>query len=108
MTFDDYQKAAQSTAIYPTDLKAIYPALGLAGEMGEVVELIKKMVRDEARILDDARRAKLQKEMGDVLWYMANLAADLGLSLSSIAEANIAKVTDRKERGVLHGDGDHR
>lgn len=100
MTFDDYQKAAVATAIYPDDLKLIYPAIGLAGETGEVMEHIKKTIRDNNRQLTEDRRHALAKELGDVLWYMANLAEDAGLSLADIARQNIEKVNSRKARGV--------
>jgi NTP pyrophosphatase (non-canonical NTP hydrolase) len=103
MTFDDYQKAAVATAIYPEDLKLIYPAIGLAGETGEVMEHIKKTIRDNDRQLTEDRRHALAKELGDVLWYMANLAQDAGLSLADIARMNIEKVNSRKARGVQLG-----
>ncbi len=108
MTFDDYQKAAVATAIYPDDLKLIYPAIGLAGETGEVMEHIKKTIRDNNRQLTEDRRHALAKELGDVLWYMANLAEDAGLSLADIARQNIEKVNSRKARGVQLGSGDNR
>ncbi len=108
MTFDDYQKAAVATAIYPEDLKLIYPAIGLAGETGEVMEHIKKTIRDNDRQLTEDRRHALAKELGDVLWYMANLAQDAGLSLADIARMNIEKVNSRKARGVQLGSGDNR
>lgn len=108
MDFDDYQIAARSTAIYDAKHRITYPALGLAGETGEVVEYVKKMLRDGAGVMDDERREKLKKEIGDVLWYVANLAADLELSLDDIAQANLAKLKSRQERGVLHGAGDNR
>lgn len=108
MTFDDYQKAAIATAIYPGDLKLIYPAIGLAGETGEVMEHIKKTIRDNNRQLTEDRRHALAKELGDVLWYMANLAEDAGLSLVDIARQNIEKVNSRKARGVQLGSGDNR
>jgi NTP pyrophosphatase (non-canonical NTP hydrolase) len=108
MDFDDYQIAARSTAIYAPQHRITYPALGLAGETGEVVEHVKKMLRDGAGVMDDERREKLKKEIGDVLWYVANLAADLDLSLNEIAETNIAKLKSRQERGVLHGAGNDR
>lgn len=108
MTFDDYQKATVATAIYPDDLKLIYPAIGLAGETGEVMEHIKKTIRDNNRQLTEDRRHALAKELGDVLWYMANLAEDAGLSLADIARQNIEKVNSRKARGVQSGSGDNR
>ena len=102
MNFDDYQKLAISTAIYPEEYKIIYPTLGLCGESGEVAEKIKKHVRDGKSLNG------LKKELGDVLWYIAALAEDLGISLQDIAELNIQKLSDRKERNVISGDGDNR
>lgn len=108
MTFDEYQKIARSTAVYDNDLGIIYTALGLAGEAGEVVEHIKKMVRDSNRIPTPERRDAIRKELGDVLWYVANMASDLEISLDDVVQTNIAKITDRKTRGVVHGAGDDR
>ena len=109
MDFDKYQKAARTTAIYP-DLgnNPVYPALGLAGEAGEVCENIKKMIRDDGAELTDARRDAVVKELGDVLWYAAQLATEIGVSLGTVAETNIAKLADRKRRDVIRGDGDDR
>ena len=109
MDFDKYQKAARTTAIYH-DLgnNPVYPALGLAGEAGEVCENIKKMIRDDGSELTDARRDAVVKELGDVLWYAAQLATEIGVSLGAVAETNIAKLADRKRRDVIRGDGDDR
>lgn len=103
MDLDDYQRAARETAIYPERHRITYPALGLAGETGETVERVKKWLRD-----GNLDRDALRKEIGDVLWYVANLATDLDLSLDEIAEANLAKLRSRRERGVLSGSGDNR
>ncbi len=108
MTFDEYQQAARATAMYPQDLKLIYPALGLAGETGEVVDHIKKVIRDNNREVNAERRELIAKELGDVLWYMASIAADLGMTLNEVAELNIKKLKDRAARGVLQGAGDNR
>ena len=108
MTFDEYHQAARATAMYPQDLKLIYPALGLAGETGEVVDHIKKVIRDNNREVNAERRELIAKELGDVLWYMASIAADLGMTLNEVAELNIKKLKDRAERGVLRGAGDNR
>jgi NTP pyrophosphatase (non-canonical NTP hydrolase) len=108
MDFDDYQTAARSTAIYKPEVRVIYPALGLAGETGEVMEHVKKMLRDGDGKMDAERLGKIKKEIGDVLWYVANLAADLDLSMNEIAEENLAKLKSRQERGVLHGAGSDR
>ncbi len=109
MTFDEYQKRARETAIYP-DLgnNFIYPTLGVSGEAGELAEKIKKVLRDKGGIVDDATKESIKKEMGDLLWYLANLGIELGIGLEDVAAANLDKLSSRKERGHLHGDGDDR
>lgn len=101
LTFNAYQKAARRTAIYKD--KTIYPALGLCGEAGEVAEKIKKYLRDG--VLNDLEVAK---ELGDVLWYIANLAEDLGYDLAEVADLNLEKLADRMNRNVIKGNGDNR
>lgn len=103
LSFVEYQVGARSTAIYPDKHAIVYPALGLAGEAGEVAEKIKKWLRDGT-----FDRDLLAKELGDVLWYIANLASDLGFSLEEIAELNLVKLRSRSERGTLQGSGDNR
>ncbi len=109
MDFSTYQKQSQRTALYPDHGHSfIYPTLGLAGEAGEVVEKIKKAIREDNGEITPARKKALQKEMGDLLWYLSQLATETGINLNEVAEGNIAKLLSRKERGVLHGDGDNR
>lgn len=108
MDFNEYQAAAISTAIYPSKYKIIYPALGLAGEAGETVEKVKKMIRDDGEVLTEERREGIKKELGGQLWYIATLAHDCNLNLNDVAEANIEQLRDRMERNVIHGDGDNR
>lgn len=104
MLFDDYQKEAKATAIYPEQYKIVYPALGLAGETGEVCEKIKKTIRDGK----DIDIQQLALELGDVLWYISAIASDAGISLDTIAQNNIIKLKSRKERNVISGSGDNR
>lgn len=108
MTLDEYQAEAIKTAIYPESARVIYPALGLAGEAGEVANKVKKIIRDHGGIVSDTAREELKGELCDSLWYIADLAHDLDLSLSEIAEANLTKLRDRQARGVLGGSGDNR
>lgn len=108
MTLNEYQDAALETAKYPIDMKLIYPVLGLCGECGEVAEKVKKIYRDKDGKIDDETRELLKKELGDVLWYLAAAADDLGCTLGEIGMINIAKLRSRRERGVIHGDGDNR
>jgi NTP pyrophosphatase (non-canonical NTP hydrolase) len=109
MNFNEYQKSAKKTALYPNRGKNfIYPTLGLAGETGEVAEIIKRAVRQDAGVVSPESKDKLEKELGDVLWYVAILADELSLSLETIAAKNIEKLRSRAVRGVLHGSGDNR
>jgi NTP pyrophosphatase (non-canonical NTP hydrolase) len=108
--FDAYQAQTATTAIYPEagqqTLPAItYLALGLAGETGEVVEKIKKLLRDGD---SPAKREEIVKEMGDVLYYLARLAAELNVPFSTIAANNLEKLQSRLQRQQLHGNGDNR
>ena len=109
MDFQTYQKLSRETAIYPNiGSNFIYPTLGLAGEAGEVSEKIKKVIRDENGIVSDQKRTEIEKELGDVLWYVAQIASELNLSLDEVARKNIEKLFSRKERNVLAGSGDNR
>ncbi|MCC6311429.1 MAG: nucleoside triphosphate pyrophosphohydrolase family protein [Trueperaceae bacterium] len=112
MTLDAYQAGAKSTALYSRDVRILYPALKLAGEAGEVAEKLGKFMRDEGYRpgdeLNAEQREKMVKELGDVLWYVANLAADLGVSLEHVAAVNLEKLQSRKARGVIGGSGDDR
>ena len=69
---------------------------------------IKKIFRDKSGVISEADREALKGELGDVLWYLAQVSTELGLSLDEVAEHNIAKLTDRLVRGVIKGDGDNR
>jgi NTP pyrophosphatase (non-canonical NTP hydrolase) len=104
----EYQRLSRRTAEYPREAWLAYPALGLAGEAGEVAEHAKKAIRDDAGTVNDERRAAMAKELGDVLWYVAQLASELELDLDSIAEENLEKLLSRQRRGVLSGNGDDR
>src|SRR5271165_3063002 len=108
MDLGEYQRMSRRTAEYPLDAWLTYPALGLAGEAGEVAEHAKKAIRDDGGSITDERRAALGKELGDVLWYVAQLATELGLDLDEIARANLEKLLSRQRRGVLSGSGDER
>jgi NTP pyrophosphatase (non-canonical NTP hydrolase) len=108
MQLDDYQAAARRTAIYDDRFRVVYPALGLASEAGEVCGKVKKVLRDRTGDFAMAPLAALEDELGDVLWYVAMLAADLGLSLEEIAARNLDKLRSRSERAQLGGSGDRR
>lgn len=116
MNFKEYQDFVVSMKRYPEQFAIIYPALGLAGEAGEVAEKVKKWIRDDAdnihlngeHAMTEDRREAILKELGDPLWYITSLAYDLGYSLQEVVDANVEKLTSRKERGVIHGSGDNR
>lgn len=105
-----YQNVARATAIYPRDDKMLalaYVSLGL-GEVGEFQGKVKKIIRDEAGVISPEKREALAHELGDILWYVANAAAELGYDLEWVARENMEKLASRAERGVLTGSGDNR
>ncbi len=134
MNFADYQAAAVKTAIYPPDAAIFYPALGLAGEVGELAEKVidvecpatqrdtlglakhtglianqvKKILRDDNGVLTPERKSAIASEIGDICWYLAALAYDIGVDLEDIAQENLDKLASRQERGTIKGDGDNR
>tara|TARA_B100000214_G_scaffold181964_1_gene131238 strand:- start:2488 stop:2817 length:330 start_codon:yes stop_codon:yes gene_type:complete len=109
MDFDNYQIEARKTAIYPNkDKNFIYPTLGLVGESGEVAEKIKKVLRDNNGNFDYESKTAIKKELGDVLWYLANLCNELDFTLNEVAEENLEKLNNRLLRGKISGSGDDR
>ena len=107
--FDKYQRECKKTAVYPKVGKSfVYPLLGLVGEAGEVSEKIKKLFRDDGGKLTSERKEEIVKELGDTLWYMAQLSTELDIKFSNVVKANLEKLSSRKARGKLHGDGDNR
>lgn len=108
LTFNDYKNKAITTKMYPADMAIPYVTLGLMGEAGEVAEKVKKVIRDKNGVFDEETKILLSKEIGDVLWYCAALADELGCDFGQIAQDNIDKLESRKERGVLSGSGDNR
>lgn len=108
MQLDDYQENAKKTAIYAPEHRIMYPALGLAGEAGEVANKVKKIMRDGIHKLPSDWKQQLCSEIGDVLWYCAVLADDLNTSLGTIAAQNIEKLERRQSLGTLQGSGDKR
>ncbi len=109
MNFQEYQEQSRKTAVYPqVGSNFVYPILGMAGESGEVAEKVKKVLREKNGIVDEAAKEEIIKELGDLLWYMSQLASELGISLDEVAQKNITKTQSRMERGTLLGDGDNR
>ncbi len=115
--FDVYQSLAITTAAYPQAEGSgtgnlVYPAMGLAGEAGEYLDKVKKNWRNNnsmsASNLSPDQKLEFIKELGDVLWYLAASAIELGYSLQEVATINIKKLEDRRNRGVIKSEGDNR
>lgn len=102
--FNEYQEFVKGMKVYPEKHAIVYPALGLAGEAGEITEKVKKWLRGDR----DLDRDALLSELGDPLWYITSLADDLGYTLQDVIDRNVEKLTSRKERNVLKGSGDNR
>ena len=114
MTLDEYQAAIEG---FDTNTSARYDLrdgayvekiLGLVGEAGEAADKYKKIIRDKGSRIGEADRDELVKELGDVLWYVATLARYLGVSFDDVATRNVAKLSDRQRRDLIHGEGDDR
>ncbi len=106
---NEYQYRASSTALYPNHGRNIvYPTLGLVGEAGEIANKVKKIERDDGGVLTDEKRQIIAKELGDALWYVSQIASEIGYTLDGIAQQNLDKLASRQQRGTLHGDGDNR
>ncbi len=109
MDFNEYQRLAFGTVLEPDRMKVVYASLGLAGETGEVVDKVKKIIRDHnSDFTTQEHRMALARELGDVLWYLSLMAHDLGLTLDEVAQINIDKIYSRKHRDKIHGSGDER
>jgi len=110
MNLDEYQERALTTVITSGDLfkDSLHWVLGINGEAGEVAEKVKKIIRDKNGKMTQQDKEELAKEIGDVLWYLAVFAHELGFSLDAIAKQNLDKLQSRKARGVLGGAGDNR
>jgi len=106
MDFEEYQREANKTAVYPKNLDGafFYPSIGLAGEVGELLNKIKKIARDNKEI----DREDLKGEIGDILWYLAQLSTELGIDFEDVALHNLEKLKSRHERGKIAGSGDNR
>ena len=108
---NEYQQTATTFAIYPgkgSFLGIVYTVLKMNGEAGEIAEKVGKIMRDDASILSEEKREALLLELGDVLWYIAACAKELGYSLEQVANVNIEKLASRSARGKLSGSGDNR
>lgn len=109
MTLNGYQKESRKTATYAKlNNNYIYPTLGLVGEAGEVAEKVKRIIRLGRETFTEEEKTEIEKELGDVLWYMAQLSTELGLSLENVALHNIEKLKSRLIRRVINASGDNR
>ena len=109
MELNDYQNESRGTALYPNvGSNVIYPTLGLVGEAGEVADKVKKIIRDRNGVFDSESKESIKFELGDVLWYVAQLSAELGYELEDVANSNLQKLNSRKTRGKIKGSGDNR
>jgi len=112
LTIRDYQTQAAQTAIYPRTQAIVYSLIGLANESGEALGVLKKALRGDYQLTEllqaGSTREYLVKELGDVLWYLAQVCNDCDIDLEWVARANLAKLQDRQERGVLKGSGGER
>lgn len=108
-SFNAYQRASRQTwNLVPTDHPIVYPTLGLVNEAGEFAGKVKKIFRDKGGVIAEADREALKQELGDVLWYMAQICTELDISLQEVAEANLTKLLSRLERNQIQGEGDNR
>ena len=113
MKFDDYQAQAKEFDLFEAtddlnNLAFLEKVLGLAGEAGEVTDKVKKILRDKGGYADKEESEAIKKELGDVIWYVASIARYLDIPLSEVAQCNIEKLSSRKKRNKLHGEGDAR
>ena len=109
ITPDLYEQQAGETAIFPKDKALEYLALGLTSEAGEVAGKVKKLIRDGEDVEGfELKKIAIASEIGDVLWYCAMMAKEVGVPLNTIMQENLRKLHDRKERGTLQGSGDDR
>ncbi|MCB1714261.1 MAG: nucleoside triphosphate pyrophosphohydrolase family protein [Candidatus Competibacteraceae bacterium] len=110
MTFDEYQEQAHATSFNTEigDDTLLYPVLGLLGEAGEIANKAKKIYRDNSGYWNNQDIDKILDEVADCCWYIAEICTQVGVSFDDIMKANLRKLADRAERGVIGGNGDNR
>ncbi|RJQ33957.1 hypothetical protein C4568_03425 [Candidatus Parcubacteria bacterium] len=111
MNFDEYQKLASRTATFSgkqAEIPLVYVALGLAGESGELIEKIKKVMRNDNGEISEEKREEIKREIGDVLWYLSQISRLCDIPFDDAAVTNIEKLADRAKRGVIKSEGDTR
>lgn len=102
MDLNEYQNKAMETRLASAD--DAYALLGLAGEVGELYSLVAKGIRDNYTPSDE----NIKKEIGDILWFLAAIAKDIGFTLEEVAQANLDKLQKRKYNNTITGSGDNR
>ena len=114
LQINEYQKKAHETADYPVPccvqhaMPWDYPVHALAEEAGEVEGKFAKAIRDEDGFISVERKEAIVKELGDVLWFVAEICTDLNVTLEDVMQKNLEKLASRKARNVIHGEGDNR
>ena len=108
MDFNNYQFRASQTAVYPQEKALEYLSLGLVSEAGEVAGKVKKLIRDNDSQMTEENREQLILEIGDVLWYVAQLCTTLKENMGAVAQKNADKLSARKSNNTIHGSGDNR
>ena len=113
MELNEYQKQAMTTRMSSCD-NFSYMMLNLVGEVGEFASKAAKAIRKDDAVINGNEYwttealEPLMLEAGDILWQLAGLCDTFGWTLEQVAEANLAKLASRKERGVIDGNGDYR
>jgi NTP pyrophosphatase (non-canonical NTP hydrolase) len=107
ITNDEYLVFTRTTVIYPKDKELEYLCLGIASETGEILGKVKKLIRDRKELTTNAK-GEIIAELGDVAYYLTRLADHLGITLTDLLQSNYEKLSSRKERGVIGGNGDYR
>lgn len=113
MDFTKYQELCRKTAVYRESTQQYIPrlsycVLGLTSEAGEVAGVLKRIIRDDLCVVSEKRSLDIRDELGDVMWYVAMTAFELGYDMDDIAERNIEKLRSRFERGMIQGKGGER
>src|SRR5580704_14429403 len=111
MDFNEYQKLATRTAEFKdkqAEFELLYLGLGITSEAGEVADKIKKVLRNDNGVMSEEKRQALKFELGDVIWYVSQIARVLNFEFSDVAQANVDKLADRAKRNVIKSDGDYR
>ena len=113
MNIDEYQEKAKKYDFFEetedfNKVAFLEKVLGIVGEAGETADKIKKIIRDKSGKPTDGDKVEITKELGDILWYLANIARYMGVTMTEVAQMNLDKLESRRERNKLHGEGDNR